>query len=238
MKLTLLPVLVLIALPCRAQTATGKAETRGSCSPAVSGNGNKITITCNGVGREEEKKIVAILNKILADQLDTEQVMAKLNEISKTVNRPSQNAPYGINIGGNNSGTATVNNLAPPPRRLSAEQLAAIRAAVASNDSVTYKVRTTNDANSQNYAHDLYDAISSIAKQRLEQGPIVDLGGYGKGRAPENVNVCAAQTGIGHDLAAKIVDILRNGGTTTVSFFYGCPGVNDPEISFVIGPVP
>jgi hypothetical protein len=107
---------------------------------------------------------------------------------------------------------------------------------VASNDNVTYRVRTTNDANSQNYAHDIYDAISSIAKQRLEQGPIVDLGGYGNGRAPENVNVCSGQTGIGHDLALKIVDILKYGGATTVNFYYGCPGVSDNQVSIIVGP--
>lgn len=228
---------MLVALPCCAQTTTGKAETKGACSPAVAGSNNKITITCSGLGKEQGQKIVSILNRILANQLDTEQVMAKLDELSKTTNRTTQNAPEGINIGGNNNGVATVNNLAPPPRQLSAEQLAAIQAVVASNDSVTYKVRTTNDANSQNYAHDLYYAISPIVKQRLEQGPIVDIGGYGKGRAPENVNVCTGQTGIGHDLAQKIVTILKNGGPTTVNFFYGCPGVSDSQILFVIGPV-
>lgn len=225
-----------MALPCCAQTTTGKAETAGACSPAVSGNNNKLTITCSGVGKEQGQKILAILNKILANQLDTEQVMAKLDEISKSVNRPTQSAPNGINIGGDNKGVATVNNLVPPPRRLSPSQLAAIQAVVVSNDSVTYRVRTTSDANSQNYAHDLYNAISPSAKERLEQGPIVDLGGYGNGRAPENVNVCSGQTGIGHDLALKIVNILKNDGTTSVIFWYGCSNVSDNQVAIIVGP--
>jgi hypothetical protein len=235
LKLILLSALMLMALPCCGQTTTGKAETAGACSPAVSGNNNNLTITCSGVGKEQGQKILAILNKMLANHLDTEQVMAKLDEILKTINRPTQNAPNGINIGGNNSGVATVNN-APPIRRLSPSQLTAIQNVVASNETVTYSVRTTNDANSQNYARDIYDAISSIAKQRLEQGPIVDLGGYGNGRAPENVNVCSGQTGIGHDLALKLVSILRSDETTNVIFWYGCSNVSDNQVSIIVGP--
>jgi hypothetical protein len=235
LKPVLLATLVLIALPCHAQTTTGKAETTGSCSPAISGSDNKLTITCSGVGKEQAQKILAILNKILANQLDTQQVMMKLDEISRAASRPTQNAPNGINIAGNNNGVATVNNI-PPQRRLSASQLAAIQEVVTSNENVTYRVRTTNDANSQNYAHDLYDAISPVAKRRLEQGPIVDLGGYGNGRAPENVNVCSGQTGPGHDLASKIVKILTNEGTTKVTWLYGCSEAPGDEIAIVVGP--
>lgn len=233
MKLTLLSALMLMALPCCAQTTTGGAETVGACSPAVSGNNNSLTITCSGIGKEQGQKILAILNKMLANHLDAAQVMAKLDEISKSVNRPTQNAPNGINIGGNNSGVATVNN-APPIRRLSPSQLTAIQNVVASNETVTYSVRTTNDANSQNYAHDIYDAITSIAKNRLEQGPSVDIGGYANGRAPENVNVCSGQTGAGHDLALKIVNILKSDETTNVNFLSGCPNGN--QVAIIIGP--
>ena len=75
---------------CLSQTNTGKAETRGSCSPANTGNVGQITISCSGMSKEQAQKMVEILNKILANQLDTAQVMSKLDEILHTIdpNRP------------------------------------------------------------------------------------------------------------------------------------------------------
>jgi hypothetical protein len=80
-------ILVLFTTSCWSQSApaTGKAETSGFCSPAVTGNNNTFTINC-GISKEQGQKIIAILNKILADKLDTDVVMAKLDEILHAVN--------------------------------------------------------------------------------------------------------------------------------------------------------
>jgi hypothetical protein len=81
---------LLVPVGCLPQTNTGKAETRGSCSPANTGNVGQITINCSGMSKAQAQKMVEILNKILANQLDPTQVMSKLDEILHAVdpNRP------------------------------------------------------------------------------------------------------------------------------------------------------
>ena len=88
-----LALLILIIAPCWGQTTTtGKAETTGLCSPAVTGSENTFTINC-GIGQEQGQKMLVILNKILANQLDPDAVMRKLDEIEKEVQGVAKSIP-------------------------------------------------------------------------------------------------------------------------------------------------
>ncbi len=85
MNRLLLPA-VLLTIHCAAQvpsTATGNAKTEATCSAANTGNQNHFTINC-GIGKQQGQQMIAILNKVLANQLDPTAVMAKLDEILKT----------------------------------------------------------------------------------------------------------------------------------------------------------
>ncbi len=87
MKRILLP-LILLTIDCVAQTpvpATGNAKTAATCSAANTGNQNHFIINC-GIGKEQGQQMIAILNKVLANQLDPTAVMAKLDEILKNIN--------------------------------------------------------------------------------------------------------------------------------------------------------
>jgi hypothetical protein len=85
-KYTLILFALLFSTPCHSQaTTTGKAETSGPCSPAVSGNNNQFTINCPGISKEQGQKMLDILNKILKDQLDPQKVMIKLDEIENGI---------------------------------------------------------------------------------------------------------------------------------------------------------
>jgi hypothetical protein len=75
---------VLAATSVSAQTQTGAATTRGACSPANTGDKNVFNITC-GIGREQGDKMLAILNRIIDNQIDPSAVMSKLDEIQKGV---------------------------------------------------------------------------------------------------------------------------------------------------------
>jgi hypothetical protein len=70
----------LIVLPCWSQTAqTGKAETSGFCSPAVSGSNNQFTITCQNIPDKLRVQLVDLLNRVTKNQNDAEAMMAKLD---------------------------------------------------------------------------------------------------------------------------------------------------------------
>jgi len=89
-------LLMLTAFPCRSQkpTTAGDAATSGPCSPAVTGSNNQFRIDCQGISKEQGAKMLGILNKILANQLDPEAVMAKLDEILKAVNPNARATTY------------------------------------------------------------------------------------------------------------------------------------------------
>jgi hypothetical protein len=99
-------------------TATGKANTSGSCSPAVTGSKNTFVIKC-GVDSAQGKRMIEILNKVLENQIDPTAVMAKLDEILQA-SRSSQvvNAPNGIGSIGGTLVNPTVNNFGPPTPQL------------------------------------------------------------------------------------------------------------------------
>jgi hypothetical protein len=59
---------------------TGAATTTGGCSPANSGHNNTFEITC-GVGREQGEKIIRLLNKVIANQIDPDSVSGALEDI-------------------------------------------------------------------------------------------------------------------------------------------------------------
>lgn len=72
--------ILLIALNCSAQTlATGNAKTSGACSPAVSGNNNQFTITCQGVPEKLQKQFVDLLNAMARDEAKSAEIASKLD---------------------------------------------------------------------------------------------------------------------------------------------------------------
>ncbi len=68
---------------------TDKTAAVGTCSAAHVGDGNTSSINCTGVGVDQGKKIVEILNKVLANQ-DIATVNAKLDELLVVAAQPVQ----------------------------------------------------------------------------------------------------------------------------------------------------
>jgi hypothetical protein len=79
-------LLMVLGVGCYGQTVTGKAETKGTCSPAVTGSKNTFTITC-GIGEEQGAELLKIVNKILANQGDLKEFGGKLDEILRGINQ-------------------------------------------------------------------------------------------------------------------------------------------------------
>lgn len=70
----------LTSIIASAQT-TGSASASGACSLANSGNNNSSVVINCGIGAAQGKKILNILNTMLAHQIDPSAVMKKLDEI-------------------------------------------------------------------------------------------------------------------------------------------------------------
>src|SRR5277367_6037570 len=70
-------------------TPTEKAAATGTCNTAPIGDNNTYNINCNGVGVDQGKKIVELLNKVLANQ-DLTSVNAKLDELLVVASQPAQ----------------------------------------------------------------------------------------------------------------------------------------------------
>jgi hypothetical protein len=75
-----------------AQARSGNAQATGSCSPAVTGNGVQITVTCTGLSREKADDMVRLMNSILSRQLDPKKVYGQLDQIYGAVNELNLNA--------------------------------------------------------------------------------------------------------------------------------------------------
>jgi hypothetical protein len=115
MRYTFALFLILITLPMWGQTAaTGNASTKGTCSPAVSGNNNTVVIKCT-IDKAQGNKMVEILNKILASQ-DQATIIAKLDQILADESRPvTTQTCLGSNCAGTNYGNQNVNYGVPAP---------------------------------------------------------------------------------------------------------------------------
>jgi hypothetical protein len=72
---------------CLSQSTTGPATTKGACSPANTGNDNTFVINC-GIDKAQGAELIAIMNKILTNQLNPIEVMAKLDEILRDIHPP------------------------------------------------------------------------------------------------------------------------------------------------------
>jgi hypothetical protein len=126
-----LTLFLLLVIPCIAQNplaVTGNAETTGSCSPAVTGNNNKFTITCQNVPGKLRDQFVDILNRLAKNESDAVAILAKLDGCMKGVNEVrEQQQPWhltneqkkriGDALGRTPAGTANVSVHAVPSDR-------------------------------------------------------------------------------------------------------------------------
>ncbi len=128
-------LLTAISTFCFAQTKNGKATALGQCSVSHSGNGDTITITNCGIGREQGNKIVSLLKQVLLNR-DSTAVNEKLDELLKTAAKPtaiyqSSTGPNSPNIAGSGNQVTYTDTSELPI--LSQKKIDGITAALASS---------------------------------------------------------------------------------------------------------
>lgn len=77
--------LLVLLLLSTAALAQQTSTTMAPCSPIAPDNNGSITINCPGISQEQGRKMLVILNRILANEIDPEVVMVKLDEIQHGV---------------------------------------------------------------------------------------------------------------------------------------------------------
>lgn len=93
-----LSLAMLITMPCYSQTAqTGKAETTGLCSPAVSGSNNQFTITCQNIPDKLRGQLIDLLNRVAKNQADAGTILGKLDTCLEGIKQVrAQAAPWNL----------------------------------------------------------------------------------------------------------------------------------------------
>jgi len=71
-------ILILVTGALSQSQPNASPSTTGKCSVANAGSSNTITINC-GVDRKQGERIIALLNKVLAGQSDSEAMMKKVD---------------------------------------------------------------------------------------------------------------------------------------------------------------
>jgi hypothetical protein len=121
-------LLLAFGLPSFGQTSPGNAETKGTCSPAVSGNKNTFTIEC-GIGEKQGTQILKVVNKLLANQqVSLDAVVTKIDELAKAQRPTEYTSGNSSPIVPGNGNIITYNNVGP--ETATAEQKKDIRIAL------------------------------------------------------------------------------------------------------------
>lgn len=80
--------LLLFSIALCGQQQSGPAATKGTCSPANTGNNNVFNITCQGISEKLGVQLVNLLNQISKNQIDADAIMKKLDGcLSATADR-------------------------------------------------------------------------------------------------------------------------------------------------------
>ncbi len=93
-------LILLLLISSIASLAQPSATTSAPCSPIAPNNTGSITISCPGISQDQGQKLIAILNKILAKQIDPETVLTKLDEIQSDVRKLRQGIYSGYDFNG------------------------------------------------------------------------------------------------------------------------------------------
>lgn len=173
--------LIAACVPVWGQTASSiPAATNGSCSPAVTGNKNNFLISCK-IYSSQGKHMVDLLNKILANQIDPNLVMGKLDEILKAASHPSdvQNCAGSNCFQGTNNGKVEMKQYGAPKLMMTDEQHDAIREAMKPYAKSQIGILVNNATeDSMAFANKLCDALQSAGIIAQVQGAtLLPVGG-------------------------------------------------------------
>ncbi|MBS1800694.1 MAG: hypothetical protein JSS95_12815 [Acidobacteria bacterium] len=153
-------------------------STRSTCSNIIALAGN-VKVDCSKLTPEQDRllrQIPAMLNKVLANQLDPDSVMKKLDEIAAIKAAQTQSNSGGINIQQGTTGAnspivnspITVGNI---PKRIAPEDMPKIVQFLAkAPNKATIIILADQFSGASQFPDDLYDAFKAAGWQMKENG--------------------------------------------------------------------
>jgi hypothetical protein len=164
--------MALFLLPCLSlypqQTVASQAETKGTCSPANTGNNNTFNITCQGISIEQGRQFLSILNRISMDQIPTKEVLTDLEEIKTRLSR-IQGAPLIAqhSEGANSPNTVNINQRLPG-RRIPPDKIPEIRDLLKQHPAKIRVSAVINNGEAYLFAQDWYDVLKASGWEMLD----------------------------------------------------------------------
>jgi hypothetical protein len=153
-----------LSLAQQSSTISQKSD-KSLCSNIVALSGS-LNVNCSSLTPAQQKilaNLPRVLNKILTNQLDTDAIMAKLDEMARSQqgNTIVQYCTAGICNNGINNGSQTVINNKPADRHLISSQVTQLEAFAKSLPAtIKLNLMAANDADSVNYATEISNALS------------------------------------------------------------------------------
>jgi hypothetical protein len=190
------------------------------------------------VERIVEKPVEKIVEKIVPTQCPKPSTPVKPGVVPSkppsAVAPSSQNCPNGVCIGGENSGTATVNNFAPPERHLTPSQVLALNTLAISlpDDAIHwFTVESINVPESITFGDEIQRIFKSHGK--TDAGVVIWLSSHPP--FPVGVVVAIKNDKSEHFQAAqKIADSIAAMGLPKPSFVSGS-GLRPEQVKIIIG---
>ena len=211
------PVIACVALTllCSAQTKTsGNAETRGTCSPAITGSGNAIDIKTCGLGQRQIADFRELLRSMLdTEKVDTAEVIKKLDACLQTM----------------------------APRRLTASEKKAIEDAIAPYPAEHISVICpAADTEAQTYAMDFIQVFKRHQWTGVEKG-CSHLRLYG-GLGPVGLEIAVSQVDVDAGripgAAMALLNTLLSLGLIQNKAMYKDSDLKSGEFTFTVGVKP
>jgi hypothetical protein len=202
--------MLLIATPCWSQSGTtGKAETSGSCSPAVTGSNNQFTITCQGIPEKLRAQLVDLLNLVAKNQSNAAAMMSKLDGCVAGVNQIVEKEA---------------------PRHLSAQQKEVIFPALSQFKGQRLGTIVNNSKReNRDYLGELKDVLIASGWDVYEQGVMI------AGAEPTGIVITVGEKDSTLPAVQGLVRVFKAAGIADVKFEF--QPAADPENKYMFGKI-
>jgi hypothetical protein len=201
--------LVMVLLLSSVGLAQQSNTTSAPCSPIAPNNSGSITISCPGMSKEQGQKMIDILNKILANRVDTNAVMEKLDGCLAGVNQIVEKEA---------------------PRHITAQQQESIVRAISQFKGQRIGTVVNNSKRENlDYFNELKDVLVAAGWDVYERGIMIS------GQEPLGVVITVGEKDRLYPAVQALVNAFEAAGIVPVAFYF--QPASDPDSKYLLGKI-